>query len=211
VLEAEVRQLDLVYAAQRTQDVVRAELTRQRREVSEAGLARVEEEIERLTIRAPTSGRFILPRAADLGALRRQGLGGGLRGRAAGNAPARGAAAGRDRPGAQPHERRGGADRRAAGRDPSGGALREVPAAGYSLPTKALSTDGGGRVFLDPRDPSGMRTLQSVFQLELTVPGSEAADLSGGAPGCASIMARSRCPDAGTAAVRQVFLREFSL
>jgi putative peptide zinc metalloprotease protein len=211
VLEAEVRQLDLVYAAQRTQDVVRAELTRQRREVSEAGLARIEEEIERLTIRAPTSGRFILPRPTDL----------------EGRFVERGSVVGYV---VEPQETRlrvvllqdeidpvrsknEGVAVRIAGRldeiHPVV-TLREVPAAGYSLPTKALSTDGGGRVFLDPRDPSGMRTLQSVFQLELVVPGSEAADYIGRRAWVRFDHGAEPLPGRWYRAVRQVFLREFN-
>ena len=212
VLEAEVRQLELVYAAQRTQDVVRAELTRQRREVSEAGLARVAEEIERLTLRSPTSGRFILPRAADI----------------EGRFVERGSVVGYV---VEPQETRlrvvllqdeidpvrsstQDVAVRIAGRMDEihvAEGLREVPAAGYTLPTKALSTDGGGRVFLDPRDPSGMRTLQAVFQLELTVPGSDAADFIGRRVWVRFDHGTEPLPGRWYRAVRQVFLREFSL
>jgi putative peptide zinc metalloprotease protein len=212
VLEAEVRQLDLVYAAQRTQDVVRAELTRQRREVSAAGLARVEEEIERLTIRSPTSGRFILPRAVDL----------------ADRFVEKGSVVGYV---VEPQETRlrvvllqdeidpvrsrtSAVAVRIAGQLDEiyiASTVREVPAAGYALPTKALSTDGGGRVFLDPRDPSGMRTLQAVFQLELTVPGSEAADFIGRRAWVRFDHGAEPLPGRWYRGLRQVFLREFSL
>jgi putative peptide zinc metalloprotease protein len=90
-------------------------------------------------------------------------------------------------------------------------AVREVPAAGFGLPTKALSTDGGGRVFLDPRDPSGMRTLQAVFQLELTVPGSAAADFIGRRAWVRFDHGAEPLPGRWYRAIRQVFLREFSV
>jgi putative peptide zinc metalloprotease protein len=212
VLEAEVRQLELVYAAQRTQDVVRAELTRQRREVSEAGLARVTEEIERLTIRSPAAGRFILPRAADI----------------EGRFVERGSVIGYV---VEPQETRlrvvllqdeidpvrsdtRDITVRIAGRMGqihAASGVREVPAAGYTLPTKALSTDGGGRVFLDPRDPSGMRTLQAVFQLELTMPGAEAADFLGRRAWVRFDHGAEPLPGRWYRAIRQVFLREFSI
>jgi putative peptide zinc metalloprotease protein len=212
VLQAEVRQLDLVYAAQRTQDVVRAELTRQRREVAQAGLARVMEEIDRLTIRSPTSGRFIMPRAADMeDRFIEKGMVVGYV--------------------VEPQETRlrvvllqdeidpvrsntREVAVRIAGRLDEWhavNAVREVPAAGFGLPTKALSTDGGGRVFLDPRDPSGMRTLQAVFQLELTVPGSAAADFIGRRAWVRFDHGAEPLPGRWYRAIRQVFLREFSV
>src|SRR6185437_14630970 len=45
--------------------------------------------------------------------------------------------------------------------------IREVPAAGEQLPSKALSASGGGRVASDPRDTSGSKTLQRFFQFDL--------------------------------------------
>lgn len=212
VLEAEVEQLELLYTAQRTEDLVRAELTRQRREVSEANLARVAEEIERLTIRSPTTGRFILPRAADI----------------EGRFVERGSIIGYV---VEPRETRlrvvllqdeidpvrsrtAEVAVRIAGRLDeiyTASEVREVPAAGYTLPTRALSTEGGGRVFLDPRDASGMRTLQAVFQLELTVPGSAAADFIGRRAWVRFDHGAEPLPGRWYRAVRQVFLREFSL
>jgi putative peptide zinc metalloprotease protein len=45
--------------------------------------------------------------------------------------------------------------------------VRQVPGGNEELPSKALSTEGGGTVPIDPRDPKGTRTMQRVFQLEL--------------------------------------------
>ena len=44
---------------------------------------------------------------------------------------------------------------------------REVPAANFQLPTKVLSTAGGGKVFVDPQDERGLTALEMFFQLEL--------------------------------------------
>jgi putative peptide zinc metalloprotease protein len=46
---------------------------------------------------------------------------------------------------------------------------REVPAASNSLPSKALTPEGGGSVPVDPSDRSGTKTLTRHFQLDLAV------------------------------------------
>ncbi len=47
---------------------------------------------------------------------------------------------------------------------------RIVPAADLNLPSAALGTAGGGIVPVDPTDPDGLRALESLFQLDLTLP-----------------------------------------
>ncbi len=47
---------------------------------------------------------------------------------------------------------------------------REVPAATHRLPSKMLGNMGGGRIPVDPRDEEGVRTLQTVFQFDVTLP-----------------------------------------
>ena len=47
---------------------------------------------------------------------------------------------------------------------------REVPAATDRLPAPVLGTAGGGPFAVDPSDPEGLRTLESVFQFDLAVP-----------------------------------------
>ena len=44
---------------------------------------------------------------------------------------------------------------------------REVPAAMERLPSKALGTGGGGKISVDPADEAGLRTLNTMFQVEL--------------------------------------------
>jgi putative peptide zinc metalloprotease protein len=58
--------------------------------------------------------------------------------------------------------------------------LREVPAASDRLPSRALGTTGGGRVAVDPLDPDGLRTLERVFQLDVSLPAAAAAREIGG-------------------------------
>jgi putative peptide zinc metalloprotease protein len=45
--------------------------------------------------------------------------------------------------------------------------VREIPAAGNELPSKALGGAAGGEVPTDPRDPQGTKTLQRVFQFDI--------------------------------------------
>jgi putative peptide zinc metalloprotease protein len=47
---------------------------------------------------------------------------------------------------------------------------RIVPAAGLELPSAALGTAGGGVVPVDTTDPDGLRTLESLFELDLSLP-----------------------------------------
>lgn len=46
---------------------------------------------------------------------------------------------------------------------------REVPAANYVLPSKALGAAGGGRIAVDPSDEQGTKALEKVFQLDLAL------------------------------------------
>lgn len=56
---------------------------------------------------------------------------------------------------------------------------REVPAGDEYLPSRVLSTEGGGRIAIDPRDTRGARTLERTFQFDVALadPATSAADL----------------------------------
>ncbi len=55
--------------------------------------------------------------------------------------------------------------------------LRQVPAASDRLPSPALGTKGGGRLAVDPSDSEGLRTLETVFQLDLSLPPEAAGQI----------------------------------
>ena len=57
---------------------------------------------------------------------------------------------------------------------------RAVPAATDQLPSRALGTAGGGRVPVHPGDPEGLRTLETVFQLDLVLPDQARREAIGG-------------------------------
>ena len=47
---------------------------------------------------------------------------------------------------------------------------REIPAATYRLPSKALSQEGGGEIQTDPFDKDGVKTRDQYFQFEVSLP-----------------------------------------
>jgi putative peptide zinc metalloprotease protein len=49
---------------------------------------------------------------------------------------------------------------------------RIVPAADFNLPSAALGTAGGGEIPVDPTDPKGLRALSTVFQIDISLPES---------------------------------------
>jgi putative peptide zinc metalloprotease protein len=47
---------------------------------------------------------------------------------------------------------------------------RSTPSAAKTLPSAVLGQTGGGAIAVDPRDPQGMTTIESVFEFELELP-----------------------------------------
>ena len=48
---------------------------------------------------------------------------------------------------------------------------RISPAADLQLPSSALGTSGGGDILVDPTDPDGLRSLNTYFEVDLQLPG----------------------------------------
>ena len=65
------------------------------------------------------------------------------------------------------------------GRIRSAKLLRETPAARLTVPSAALTTEGGGDVALDPKDPQKLKALQGLFVLDLQLNEDEPAGLIG--------------------------------
>jgi putative peptide zinc metalloprotease protein len=58
--------------------------------------------------------------------------------------------------------------------------LREVPAGSKQLPSAALGALGGGYITVDTNDQSGLTATQKIFQLDLTLPeGTQTAGIGG--------------------------------
>ena len=48
-----------------------------------------------------------------------------------------------------------------------GRVVREVPAGEEFLPSRALTTEGGGQIAVDPRDQKNIRVFERMFQLDI--------------------------------------------
>ena len=48
--------------------------------------------------------------------------------------------------------------------------IREMPGGINELPTAALSPNGGGKIATDPKDQNGLKTLERIFLLDLSLP-----------------------------------------
>jgi putative peptide zinc metalloprotease protein len=53
--------------------------------------------------------------------------------------------------------------------------VREVPAATDTLPSRALSLEGGGHIALDPRDPKRSKAIETLFEFDVALPGEQRA------------------------------------
>lgn len=58
--------------------------------------------------------------------------------------------------------------------------LREIPSALDELPTAALSPNGGGHIPVDPNDSRGLKTLDRVFFVDLSLPAEAIPNAFGG-------------------------------
>ena len=58
--------------------------------------------------------------------------------------------------------------------------LRETPSGLDELPTAALSQNGGGHIPVDPNDSKGLKTLERVFFVDLSLPGDAIPNTFGG-------------------------------
>jgi len=180
LLELRLEELEITQALYRETDLVRAQNTREQIVEAEENLSRAKERLDMLVVRAPASGRFIVPRAEDLpGRYLRQGEVAAyvldpseLLVRAAVPqeyiALVRGATRG--------VELRMIGDVNAV---IESGVEREVPGATFQLPNAALGTLGGGKLAIDPRDREGLTTFQGIFQFDLRLAGVDVGDAVG--------------------------------
>ena len=58
--------------------------------------------------------------------------------------------------------------------------LRETPSGLNELPTAALSQNGGGHIPVDPNDAKGLKTLERVFFVDLSLPSDAVPSAFGG-------------------------------
>ena len=171
VLAARVKELQARHAEQRPVDLVKAAIIEEELAYARDQLARTQRWLDDLVVRSHTAGQLIVPAPQDLpGRFIKQG---GVGPRRGSSSPHR--AGGRRSSGyrsrAHPDA---GVEIRLAERVEDcyrAGVARLVPSAVSELPHAALGSEGGGVVPVDPTDAEGVRTVQRVFQVDLSVPG----------------------------------------
>jgi len=164
--ELQVRKLSIEFS-----DLVAADLLEKQAEGVAADLQRTEERRDALQLRSPESGTLLFLDATDLvGRYMRRGE---LVGYVLNPAATRVSVVIDQADIGLVQSRRRGVEVLKAdwhGRPQAATVLRETPAATDRLPSRVLGSAGGGRFVVDPRDPSGLTTLDTVFQLDLLLP-----------------------------------------
>ena len=171
VLEARLAELEARLDYQLFAERVEAEITRQELTREHARYARLLERAEQLVARSAVAGRFLVERPEDLpGRYLRRGE---LLGYVIQDSRRVVRAVVSQDDVDLVRNRLVRVDVRLAERveDAYPAALvREVPAARDRLPSTALSSEGGGAIAADPRDPKGGKALASTFQFDLELP-----------------------------------------
>jgi putative peptide zinc metalloprotease protein len=212
VLEAKLRELFARHHAERGTDLVRAQITLDEIGNVEAALARARERVGDVVIRSPANGTFLAPRSRDLpGRFVEQGE---LIGYVVGAPVSTVRVVLPQADAALVQERTEGVEARLS-RDVervlAGTILREVPAASHRLPDRALGTQGGGRVAVDPLDSEGLRTLEPVFQLDVGIPEEASVREIGGRVYVRFDHGSEPIALRGYRALRRVFLRRLGV
>lgn len=168
VLEARLLEANANYDAVAKRDRVEAELIAEERDTVRAELQRVREKAANLVVRSPGAGEFIVPDPVNLtGRFLHKGE---LIGYVAAQPDASVRVVVTQSDILLIRQRTVGVEVKLASRPRQTLAAvieREVPAANYLLPSRALGAVGGGRIAVDPADPEGTRALEKVFQLDL--------------------------------------------
>ncbi|MGD8802103.1 MAG: efflux RND transporter periplasmic adaptor subunit, partial [Gammaproteobacteria bacterium] len=171
LFEAQRKELKVKYDALKQNDIVESEITLEEINVLEGKIRRLQEQISEMTITSPVDGRFVIPESTDLqGHYLKQGD-----------------------PIAYVINFDDVSVRVVVPQDSIGlvrkrthdvvirlegmvqdalasGVEREIPAATFHLPSKALAQDGGGKIKTDPFDKDGVRTRDQYFQFEVALP-----------------------------------------
>lgn len=171
--QGKVDELEAQYASEFVADRARAQIVRDKLEAARAALERAEERAGEGIVRVRADGVFLVPQAAD------------LPGRYFKKGELVGYVIGKEQPLVRvvvPQDAidpvRLGTDRilvRLVDRPDvvaEGRIVRQVPAGEAYLPSKALSTEGGGDIATDPRDTSGPKALERMFQFDVALSGA---------------------------------------
>ena len=171
VLESQLQELYAGYNAQPLHERLKRKMIMAEIKLLKGDLQQAREVLEKLLVRSPSKGNFILVDAQNLpGRFIRQGEPLGYivaEHRPTVRAVVRQADIGLVR------ERITGVEVRLAEQSATllqANIERIVPAADLNLPSAVLGTGGGGNIPVDPTDPDGLRALETVFQLDISLP-----------------------------------------
>ena len=171
VLEAQRQELKVKHDAKEYEDRVEAQKIQDELKTANAALQRARERYDDLIVRSPSDGILVIPKAKDLaGRFVKQGEPVGYVvdfEEITARVVVRQNDAGLVRRNSKGVEVRLADD---VGTVLPASILREVPAASDQLPSPALGTRGGGTIVIDPQDEQGTRTMDTVFQFDLTLP-----------------------------------------
>ena len=171
LLEAQKKELLLQYDALVQQDIVESEITLEEINVLDGKIRRLQEQISEMTITSPVDGVFIIAESKDLdGHFLKQGDPiayvidfSDVSVRVVVPQNAIGLVRKRTR---EVEIRLEGQVRERI----RSAVEREIPAATYRLPSKALAQEGGGVIQTDPFDNEGVKTRDQYFQFEVALP-----------------------------------------
>jgi putative peptide zinc metalloprotease protein len=173
LLEAQRKELKVKYDTLKQNDIVESEIILDEINVLDGNIQRLKEQIAEMTILSPVDGTFVIPESTDLhGHYLKQGDPvayvidfNDVSVRVVIPQDAIGLVRKRTREVAIRME--------GMVLDTLESAVeREIPAATYRLPSKALAQDGGGKIKTDPFDKDGVRTKDQYFQFEVALPES---------------------------------------
>ena len=166
--EARVAELEASYSAEFVMDRAKANVVREQMESEKAALARIRERAASLVVRAGTGGVFIAPQADN------------MPGRYYHKGDLLGYVVEKGNPLARVVVEQDAVDMVRLATDrvivrhvhrpdtvAEGRIVRQAPAGVEYLPSRALSTEGGGQISTDPRDQKGVKTLQRMFQFDI--------------------------------------------
>jgi putative peptide zinc metalloprotease protein len=212
VLEARMKELQAVYDSERITDRVKTKITEEEIRKVEAELADARERVEDLVVRSGAEGVLVIPRASDLSGrfVRRGELIGYVLNRSAILARVVVDQADVD----FVRHRTRGVQVRFPEEIPTvypARLLREVPAATNELPSRTLSQEGGGEIYIDPREAQGTKAFQKIFLFDIELPPPEGVYNVGGRVYVRFDHGKEPVVWRWYRAIRQLFLKRFNI
>jgi putative peptide zinc metalloprotease protein len=181
LFESRLEELRITEALHRENDLVLAQNTREQILEVQENLDRALEQVDKLTIRAPADGVFVVPTDADV--LERFLAQGEVVGYILNYKEFLVRVVVPQEHIALVRQQTRGVQLRLAGNVSNvfeAQIERQVPGATDRLPTAALGTLGGGDIAIDPRSEDGVTTFETVFQFDVSLPDDEVVEQVGG-------------------------------